>query len=96
MYLIEVPESLGGSVPGNYQLQSTKKVIMFLPLLYLNVNKCISICVSSYCCTCLVYVIYIQSWFYKYVYLALILQSIGHFSESLVNVLMTLSDKLKG
>ncbi|KAG2634955.1 hypothetical protein PVAP13_2NG321800 [Panicum virgatum] len=25
MYLIEVPESLGGSVPGNYQLQSTKK-----------------------------------------------------------------------
>uniref|UniRef100_K3ZQ28 DNA mismatch repair protein n=1 Tax=Setaria italica TaxID=4555 RepID=K3ZQ28_SETIT len=25
MYLIEVPESLGGSVPGNYELQSTKK-----------------------------------------------------------------------
>lgn len=27
MYLIEVPENLRGSVPENYQLQSTKKVI---------------------------------------------------------------------
>lgn len=35
MYLIEVPESLGGSVPRNYELQSTKKVIkMFLPLVF--------------------------------------------------------------
>ena len=59
MYLIEVPESLGGSVPGNYQLQSTKKVIMPFPFLYLNVTKCISIYMSSYCCICLVYVIYI-------------------------------------
>jgi DNA mismatch repair protein MSH6 len=32
VYLIEVPESLKGFVPGNYELQSTKKVIrMFFP-----------------------------------------------------------------
>jgi hypothetical protein len=35
MYLIEVPESLGGSVPRNYELQCTKKVItMFFPLVF--------------------------------------------------------------
>lgn len=38
-YLLEVPESLGGSVPRNYELQSSKKVC---------VGTYISNCVSSY------------------------------------------------
>jgi hypothetical protein len=29
MYLIEVPESLGASVPEDYELQSTKKVMEY-------------------------------------------------------------------
>lgn len=39
MYLIEVPESLGGSVPEDYELQSTKKVIGSFSLIIFHTNN---------------------------------------------------------